>query len=244
MRPILFQWRRLTIYSYAAMLYAGIVTGVYAQVFLARAAGLEAVRVLAATLILLVPALAGARLLYVAVHWRQFRAAPDRVLRAGEGGAAMYGGLLLAVPASIPLLRVLDVPFGTFWDLASFTMLIGMIFARVGCQLRGCCAGRPSTSRWAMVLPNARGVWERRLPTQIFEASWALAILVVAWSVWRLYVFPGAVFLVTLGGYGAGRVALDSLRDASDAMLLGVRLHQLLSMAFVAAAMIAYVAIR
>ena len=65
MRPILFTWRGLTIHSYPAMLYIGLVLGVTAGNGVAHANGIDALRVYIATLILVVPALAGARLLYV-----------------------------------------------------------------------------------------------------------------------------------------------------------------------------------
>ena len=55
-------------------------------------------RALTATLLLLPPALFGARLLFVIAHWPAYRQEPRRMWRASEGGAAMYGGLLVAVP--------------------------------------------------------------------------------------------------------------------------------------------------
>jgi len=73
MRPVLFTWRGLTIYSYPAMLYIGLVLGVTAGNLIAHANGIDALRVYVATLILIVPALAGARLLYVAAEWPRYR---------------------------------------------------------------------------------------------------------------------------------------------------------------------------
>ncbi len=43
MRPILFQWRGLTVWSYPAMLYIGLVAGVVAGNVAAHAAGIEKV---------------------------------------------------------------------------------------------------------------------------------------------------------------------------------------------------------
>jgi phosphatidylglycerol:prolipoprotein diacylglycerol transferase len=216
MRPVLFRWRGLTIWSYPAMLYVGMVAGVAAGNLAAHRAHVDAFRVYVATFLLLVPALAGARLLYVAVHWRTFRSQPDRIWSRREGGAAQYGGLLVTLPLSLPLLAMLRLPIGSFWDVAAITILVGMIFTRVGCLLNGCCAGRP-VKRWGVRLPDSRGVWERRVPTQCLEALWAVLLLGGAVLAWNRLPFPGAVFLLVAGGYATGRLGLESARERQGA---------------------------
>ena len=129
-----------------------------------------------------------------------------------EGGAAQYGGLLVVLPLSVPLLIALRLPIAAFWDVATFTILVGMIFTRVGCLLNGCCAGRP-VKRWGVCLPNHRGVWERRIPTQCLEAAWASMLLGGATAAWSRLPFPGALFLLVAGGYATGRLALESARE-------------------------------
>lgn len=213
MRPILFRLGGLRIYSYATMLYIGILLGIAAQSHAATTLGIDPTPGVLATVMLLVPALAGARLLFVVQHWGIFRAEPRRILRAAEGGAAMYGGLFLAVPVSIPLLAFMRIPFQVFWDLASFTILVGMIVTRVGCFLNGCCAGRPSESWLAMNLPNARGVWRRRIPAQLLEAAWTAAVLVSGVILWHRLEYAGGLFLYTAATYGIGRIVLELARE-------------------------------
>ena len=55
------------------MLYVGLVAGVIAGNIAAHASGIDPLRVYVATLILIVPALAGARLQYVLAHWNLYR---------------------------------------------------------------------------------------------------------------------------------------------------------------------------
>jgi len=178
------------------MLYLGLVAGVFAGNSAAHAAGLDAFRVFVATLILIVPAIAGARLLYVASNWKTYSSNLARIWDRREGGMAMLGGLPLAIGLSLPLLSALQLDFGAFWDVAVFTILVGMIFTRGGCLLNGCCAGRPSKSWLSVCLPNAKGVWERRLPTQCLEAAWAGMLLAAALTVRSRVPFPGALFCV------------------------------------------------
>jgi phosphatidylglycerol:prolipoprotein diacylglycerol transferase len=198
------------------MLYLGLVAGMVAGNYAANVAGLDSARVLVATVVLLVPALVGARLLFVATHWDLYRSDPRRIWRRSEGGAAMLGGLSLALLASLPLLAVLDISPGAFWDVAIFTILVGMIPARVGCLLHGCCGGRPTDGRLALSLPDHLGTWRRRIPTQILEAGWGLLLLVGAVAVWSHRPFPGAVFLAAAVGYSLGRLVLQPTREIQD----------------------------
>jgi len=236
MRRVLFQWGRVTVYSYPAMLYLGIVSGILAQLRAAETLHLDSSRALAATLLLLMPALVGARLLFVATHLESFRRQPLRIWRAQEGGAAMYGGLLLATPLSIPLLDLFSLSFGEFWDCASFTLLIGMIITRAGCVLNGCCAGRPSDGPLGINLPDRHGVWKRRIPVQALEAAWGLAILAGGIACWGRLPFPGLHFLHTLGAYGAGRIVLESAREVQDGFR-GFSLNRAISLVFVGASL-------
>ena len=82
----------------------------------------------------------------------------------------MFGALPLILPLSLPLLVFLKLPLGTFWDVAAISILVGMIFTRIGCLLNGCCGGRR--------------VGGRRLPTQPLEAAFAAVLLAGAIAAW------------------------------------------------------------
>lgn len=215
-RRFLIRWRGINIPSYTAMLYLGCVAGAFAGAAVAGSAGLEPRRFGLAAIILLAPALAGARLWFVLEHWSLYRHEPHRIWRRSEGGAALYGGLLMGVAASVPLLGQFGLPFWAFWDAASFTMLVGLVFARGGCLMHGCCAGRPTAHRLGIWLPDHRGVWRRRIPTQLLEAGWAAVVLAVAALARPVAPFAGAVFLAVLAAYGGGRLLLEPTRAEAD----------------------------
>jgi phosphatidylglycerol:prolipoprotein diacylglycerol transferase len=238
MRPILFRCGSLIVPSYTGMLYLGVLIGVYAELFAATMRGLHLGRVVAATLILLVPAFTGARLLFVATHWQQFRNG-RRIFRAADGGAAMLGGLLLALPVSIPLLSSLDIPFASFWDVACVPILIGMFFTRIGCFLNGCCAGRRSLSWFSMDLPDSRGVWERRIPTQLCECGLALLILAITIVVGDRDPLPGSLFLLAITVYGAARVLLEGMRQEQTSVR-GVTVNRAISAGYVFSGAVSY----
>jgi prolipoprotein diacylglyceryltransferase len=195
------------------MLYVGLTIGVIAGNVAARAAGLDGLRVWVATMVLIVPALVGARLLFVASEWKVYRQNPRRIWNRGEGGFMMYGAVPVMLLFSVPLLRALNVGFGAFWDVSIFTILVGMMFTRVGCLLNGCCGGRATRSWFGMNLPNCHGIWEKRIPTQVLEAVCAAALLLLAIAVWRRMPFPGALFLLIMLSYASVRLVLEPARE-------------------------------
>jgi prolipoprotein diacylglyceryltransferase len=97
MRRVLFRCGPLAVYSFRALLYVGIVLGVFAQEYAAVRLQFDPSRVFLGTLLTLVPALFGARLLYLVLRSGAFRTGHLRMVGSTGGGAAMYGGLLLAV---------------------------------------------------------------------------------------------------------------------------------------------------
>ena len=119
----------------------------------------------------------------------------------------------MTVPLSIPLLRAMHLPFAEFWDAATFTILLGMVFTRVGCLLNGCCSGRPTGGWFGLNLPNHRGVWRRRIPTQLLEMLWAATLLGAATMTRDRAPFAGAVFCSAVVTYGVARLVLEPLRD-------------------------------
>jgi prolipoprotein diacylglyceryltransferase len=241
MRRIFFQWRGVTVWSYPAMLYIGLVIGIVVGNAVANSSGVDSLGVFVATCILIVPALAGARLLHVLTHWREYRHDIPRIWDTREGGLAQYGGILLAVPLSVPLLRALDVGFGEFWDIASFTLMTGMVFTRIGCLMNGCCSGRPSDAWGCLMLPNQSGIVARRIPNQLLEAGWAALILASIAVLHGRLPFAGAIFVFTSAAYAAGRMVLEFVREENRARR-GLTVHHAISLLIIALSLAALTA--
>ena len=236
MRRVLVHWFGRPIYSYPVMLYLGIVLGIYTELLAARRIGVDSGDLLLATLIMAAVAWLGSRLLYVALYWPRYRGRPGRILNFAEGGASIYGGLLLAVPVSLPVLPVFGIRFGVFWDLATFVMLAGMAIGRIGCFLSGCCAGRAYAGRLSMYLPDGQRRWRRRIPSQLVESAWSATLLVGAIALWRRLPFDGALLLYAMAGYGGGRLFLEKLRQDPD-RIAGFSAQRVISLSLVAIAL-------
>ena len=212
MCPTLITVRGIRIPSYPAMLCLGVLLGMLAQNAAANAAGLPSARVYVATVVLFPIALAGARLLYVAGHWQEYRRDPWQIVNRSSGGMAMYGGLLVMLPASVAVLATLRLPYWRFWDVTSFLILLAMVWTRIGCLLNGCCVGRRTSGRLGLSLRDVTGECARRVPTQLLEAVVAAALLAGAVLAWSQVHRPGELFLLVVASYAVGRFALQPLR--------------------------------
>ena len=233
MHPLILEWRGIKIFSYPMMLYLGLVFGIVAGNFAANINHLDTYRIFVATLILTIPMLIGARVLYVMLNWNIYRKARQRIWARSEGGTILYGGLIFLLLGSVPTLYVLHIRPGEFWDIATITILVAMIFTKVGCLLNGCCAGRVAKGFPAVYLPNHAGNWQMRLPSQILEAGWATLLLMGAIFTWNRLPFSGALFLMALAGYGLGRFLLEYTREEQKYLFGRLTLNHILSFAMI-----------
>jgi phosphatidylglycerol:prolipoprotein diacylglycerol transferase len=198
--------------TYVVLLYVGCVLGTWAGTVAADAAGVDPTRFALAVVVLIVPALVGARLWYVLGHLATYRAEPHRLWRRDEGGSALDGGLVLALVVAVPVLPALDLPYWSFWDAATVTMAVGLVATRLGCAVNGCCTGRPTDGPLGLWMPDLQGRWARRFPTPLLEAGWVLVVLVGVAAVGSDLPFPGARATAVVALYAAGRAVIGATR--------------------------------
>jgi phosphatidylglycerol---prolipoprotein diacylglyceryl transferase len=161
MWPRLFELRlpglHLGLPTYGALVALGFSVGVWLATRAARRQGLPERSIADLCFSLLLAGLVGARLLYVAVHAREYveecarpsgrglwRAIVDctRVVQVWEGGLVFYGGLLAALPALVFLARRRGIAFLPLADALAPSLSIAHFFGRLGCFFAGCCWGK------------------------------------------------------------------------------------------------------
>jgi len=223
MRRVLFSVRGVPIWSYPALLYVGLVAGFYVMYAIAPSLGMHRVPAAVAALIMFAPAVAGARIWFVLDHWAIYRRDRRRIWRHSDGGMTLYGGLVLALLLSPAVLAALGLRFAAFWDGATFTILVGMIFTRIGCLLNGCCSGRRSDGRFGLRLPDHTGRCERRYPVQLLELAAAVVLLGGSAALLAVGAPRGAIFVFALTGYAGARFAIDPLREPPPRFAAGRR---------------------
>lgn len=201
--------------SWAGLVALGVAIGIIIQALLLPHAELAFSTVLPVSLLAVVAGVAGGKLWYIALNWRTWR-------RAVGDGFCIQGALTGAVAVGVGAVALIHVPIGLLLDTTAPGLFIGIAVGRLGCFFTGCCAGRPSSSRFA-VWSSDRRVGARRLPTQPLESLAALCIglagLVVVLH-YRLAV-PGAVFVASMAAYTLCRQFILRFRNEQRRSSLG-----------------------
>ncbi|MHB8508036.1 MAG: prolipoprotein diacylglyceryl transferase [Candidatus Dormibacteria bacterium] len=223
-RPVKTRWAPLTNFewmpavvpgSWSALVLAGVLVGLALQVLLVRRVGVDALGVLEVSLVASIAGLGGAKAWYVALNLRSW----PEALRIG---LCIQGFIVAAILVGLGGALLLHLPVGPLLDATAPGLFFGVGIGRVGCFLTGCCAGRPSASRWAVWCSDRR-VGARRIPTQLLESLAGLAIAVP--SLWFLLsrrpAVSGAVFLAAVAAYTLARQGLLRLRGEGRRSALG-----------------------
>ncbi|MSP25963.1 MAG: prolipoprotein diacylglyceryl transferase [Myxococcales bacterium] len=167
--------------------------------------------------------------------------------RFWAGGLTYYGGLVVAVPGGVWLLRRDRFEVWKAADLASVGVAVGLGFGRLGCLLAGCCFGTPYDGPGALMFPPRGAASEAQhklgqiasanewsLPVhaaQLYEsaASFAIAAFCLLYLHGRKK-YDGQVFLGFLVLYALARFALEFLRADDRGGLSGLSTSQLIGL--------------
>ena len=192
--------------SWPALVGLGAVVGLALQAQLLYRAHLYALPVLGLSLLAALAGLIGAKLWYVMLV-RKTSAATF------AEGLCIQGFITGAAVVLLAGVIVLHVPVGQFVDATVPGLLFGMAIGRPGCFLTGCCAGRPTASRWG-IWASDRRVGTRRIPIQLWEAllAFMLGLITLFLDLQRTIKVPGAIALGGLAAYTLGRQILFAFR--------------------------------
>ena len=227
MHPVLFEILGFPVSSYGAALSLAFAIGIAVAAVRARRVGLETDRMLDMSMWILVSSLVGARLLYVALHWSEFRPPEGTLLdvvnpfgsgdRPGIAGLSVLGGLPAALLAAFAYLRWKRLPILAYMDVAAPSIALGAGITRVGCFLNGCCFGTrcewpvavafPPGSPAGAALPGAL-----LHPTQLYQALAGFALFGLLLLYERRRPAPGAVVAALFLGMGLQRFAVELVR--------------------------------
>lgn len=248
MHPILLDLGRLQIRSYGFMLAVSFLLGIWLAGRRARRAGVDPQKVLDLSVIIILAAVVGSRLLYVVFHLEQY-SNPLDMFALWQGGATFYGGFILAVAASYFWVIKNNIPFLKIADIMAPSIALGLVFTRIGCFLSGCCYGHPTDLAWGMVFPpdspagaaamaiaQQRGVDHVALhPTQLYSSLKGLIIFSTLMLMQPRLQKRGATFGLLLVLYGIGRFIIDFMRyyEPNALVVAGLSFNQVISIGLI-----------
>lgn len=192
------------------------------------ACGGDAKRAEQAGLLALAGGFLGARIGYVIPRfWGEetatfvpFSARPLEILAIWQGGLAFFGGLAGGALAVLVYLWRTGTPIGPFADAIAPALPLAQAIGRFGNYFNQELFGRPTELWWALQVdpgPAARAGYPNDTtfhPTFLYESLWNMSLVgLILWLDRRGWLASrGALFVVYLGGYGAGRGWVEALR--------------------------------
>jgi len=240
LHPILIELGSFKIYSYGFMLALSFWVGILIAAKRAERRGIDQNHIYDMSIILILAAVIGSRLLYILTHRADYHSILD-VIALWQGGATFYGGFILALAGALVFLRRKRISFMLAADACAPSIALGFFFTRIGCFLSGCCFGRPTDSIFGVVFPphSPAGFYCEGAavhPTQLYDSLYGLVMASVLFLVDRRSPFTGFTFGLLCILYGAGRYTIDFFRYYEDSARLGngMTVSQLASIGLIA----------
>jgi len=210
-------WPRIgPVPTYGILYSIGILSHYLISYLLARRLGLRHRVWIAVSVCYNVGMIVGAKALYDAQRGQLDLRALLSAKHYFTGG--LWGGLLVYLCLSVPLVLVLSRRRLAALDLIALSMPVPWIFAKLGCLFNGCCYGQECSMPWAITFPEGGAGAPAGIPlhpTQIYEILVALCILGV-FSVLKQEKWRGTMLLWFLVLYGLGRAATEVWRGDVD----------------------------
>lgn len=193
----------------------------------------------------------GARVYHVITDPELFQGRWLHAFAVWEGGLGLPGGLIAGVGVGYLVARRRNLPIPELLDTVAPAIPVAQAIGRLGNWFNQELFGRPTTLPWALRVdpahrPNGYESFATFHPTFLYEALWnlALAALLVFVVERYLHLRPGRLFALYVGGYGLGRLWVESLRIDHANRILGLRVNEWVSILAIAGAATIFLADR
>jgi len=250
--PLVFQLGPFALRWYGLLIALAVLAGLALATRLGKARGIEAALIADLLPLLVLGAVIGARVYYVALEWRQYAANPIEVLAIWRGGIAIHGALIGGTLTTILYCRWRRQPFWPLLDVLVPAVALGQAIGRWGNFFNSEAFGVPTDLPWKLRIPAASRPPEflEHLyfhPTFLYESLWNVGVCLLLLVLFRqasrgrIQLPAGALSCVYLMAYSSGRVWIEGLRI--DPLCLfaeppfcegGLRMAQLVSLLLIA----------
>lgn len=188
MHPVLFHIGPILIPSYGVLAALGALSALGLLLRTSRIAGVNPNELWNLSILALCAALAGSRILLVALNWTMLRSHPAWLLSLAMIHHPLLAGIgaVCALAAALPYARAHSLPLGGTVDALAAPVGLGLAFEQVGALLAGSGYGSETRLRWAIVY------------THPLAARWSGAPLFV--SVHPVQVYAASAFFAIAAG--------------------------------------------
>lgn len=236
MYPTLFKIGSFEIGTYGLMLAIGLYLALLLAGKRAPAYGMTGDHVASLSLWVVFGGILGAKLLFLILHW------DDRSQWSLREGFVFYGSVFTGVPAAYFWARRNKIPFSDVLDMGTPSIPLAHGFGRIGCFLKGCCGGRPTTLPWPFSVESYDAV--RVHPTQLYSAILNFALFGCLLWIGRKRGFKGRLFLIYALGYSTLRFLVEFLRDGITGHVGPLSSNQIICLVFIAVSLPIYMRLK
>ncbi len=215
MHPILFNFGKLTIYTYGFMLAVGFSVGILYARYEVNKAGEDMEKIMDLIFYVIIAGIVGARLFYVATNLQTFLADPIEVFRIWNGGLVFYGGFIVALITALSFIKMKKMDMWKLSDIAGPTMALGHSISRIGCFFAGCCYGQRCDLPWAVTFNHPKSLAPLHIsihPTQIYSSINLFFIFCILLLLRPYKKFDGQIFWTYILLYGLSRSVIELFR--------------------------------
>ena len=215
MHPVLFRIGPLTVHTYGVFVASGFLLGLALAVRQANKEGIPSERIIDIGFYLLLSAIVGSRLLFIAVNAGYYLRHPLDVFKIWEGGLVFYGGLILAIPVAVRYIRKHNLDLWKMTDIFAPSIAIGHVLGRLGCFSAGCCYGKASSLPWAVTFTDPGCLARTGVPlhpTQLYEAAGEFLNFLILITLRRRQSFKGQLFWTYIVLYSVLRFTVEMFR--------------------------------
>ncbi|MFO7750824.1 MAG: prolipoprotein diacylglyceryl transferase [Desulfobacteraceae bacterium] len=231
MHPVLFELGSVTLYTYGLFVGLGFIAALF---FATRNAAEFDLRAQYTTntkdeqfypdtgrqisdlfFVILISAIAGARLVYVLLDLSYYIAHPLDVFKIWNGGLVFYGGFLAALGAGVVYTRKNKLNLWFTADIMAPAVALDHAIGRVGCFFAGCCHGRACDLPWAVTFTSSDSlapIGTPLHPTQLYSVLSNFLIFLILLFLQKRKKFNGMVFWSYILLYGIFRSVVEMFR--------------------------------
>jgi len=238
--PILVELGPVTLRWYGLLIASAVIIGVLLSQYLAKRRDINPELLGDLSIWLVLAAIPGARLYYVAFEWENYAQRPEAIIAIWQGGIAIHGAIIGGAIAALIFARINRISFWQLADLVSPSLILGQAIGRWGNFFNSEAFGIPTDLPWKLYIPPANRPPQYAdesffHPTFLYESLWnlgvfALLIYLFFWGLRHPQRYRiGTLAFVYMAAYSAGRIWIEGLR--TDSLMFGsIQVAQLISL--------------
>jgi len=226
MLPIIFDIGPVAIRSFGLFLTVGYLLGTFFVWREGKRQGYNEEKLLDLCILILIGALVGARLYFVAFHYEAFRDDFLRIFAIWSGGLSFHGSILGGLLALYLYTKRRKWPFFQVADIIATAATLAFVIGRIGSFLAGTEIGIETSLPFGVKFIGEIG---RRHPTQLYEAALGLATFFVLKKIDKVKNKSGVTFLSAVIFIEIIRFLVEFLR-AESTYFLNFKIDQVLAL--------------